>query len=97
MSSKTGKQSLVIVRERGPNGRSVPLVATEAEAVPMIRRIAEQGSEIDADEAPAWNALHAYFKMHRVDHSKEYSAGNGVSTNQAGSYRARFKRSRKGV
>src|SRR5208283_4271428 len=63
----------------------------EAEAVPIIRRRVARGSIVHADEARAWDDLHASFEMKRIDHGQAYSA-NGACTNQAESYFSRLRR-----
>ncbi len=58
----------------------------------IANNIIEKGSEIHADEADAYNSLHAKFKMKRVNHSVEYYAQDGACSNQAESYFSRFRR-----
>jgi len=95
--NRNGKrQSLVVIRERGPNGRSVPFVGTEKEAVAALPNIVAPGTVIIADQAVAYNPLHARYEVHRIDHQTEY-ARDGISTNQAESYWARLKRSYCGI
>lgn len=50
------------------------------------------GSKVSADEAEAYDPLHAKYDMHRVNHSKEYKAADGTTNNQAESYFSRFRR-----
>lgn len=52
----------------------------------------KQGSEIHADEATAYDDLHALYEMKRVNHQIEYCAANGANNNQSESYNARFRR-----
>jgi transposase-like protein len=78
------------MRQRG--GKTVTdVVKHEAEAVPIIRRRVARGSIVHADEARAWDDLHASFEMKRIDHGQAYSA-NGACTNQAESYFSRLRR-----
>ena len=58
----------------------------------IANNIIEKGSEIHADEADAYNSLHAKFKMKRVNHSVEYFSEDGACSNQAESYFSRFRR-----
>lgn len=44
-----------------------------------------------ADEAPAWNELHAKYEVKRIDHQQAYSL-DGACTNWAESYFARLRR-----
>jgi hypothetical protein len=65
-----------MMRQRG--GPTVTAVVKhEAEAVPIIRRRVARGSIIHADEARAWDDLHASFEMKRIDHSQAYP-GSGA-------------------
>jgi len=50
------------------------------------------GSRVSADEADAYDPLHAKYDMHRVNHSVEYKADDGTTNNQAESYFSRFRR-----
>jgi len=52
----------------------------------------ELGTEIHADEANAYDNLHARFDMRRVNHSVEYMSEEGACSNQAESFFARFRR-----
>jgi transposase-like protein len=88
---QNGKRRCVVaMRERGGATATV-VVRHEAEAVPVIRRRVARGSIVHADEAKAWDDLHATFEMKRIDHSRAYSA-NGACTNQAESYFSRLRR-----
>lgn len=88
---QTGKrQSVVVARERG--GQTFTTVApSEAAAVPTIRDHVMPGAIVHADEAAAWDRLHARYEMHRINHSVAYSL-DGASTNQAESYFSRLRR-----
>jgi transposase-like protein len=55
-----------------------------------------KGSTICADEADAYDRLHAKFPMRRVNHQVEYSAEDGSNNNQAESYFSRFRRMQMG-
>ena len=88
---QTGKrQSVVVARERG--GETFTMVAaSEAAAVGVICAHIQPGSVIHADEAPAWDRLHAHYEMHRINHSVAYSQ-DGACTNQAESFFSRMRR-----
>jgi hypothetical protein len=63
---------VIIIRER--NGASVPAVfKSEDQALNFIRSRIEPGTIVNADEAPAWNNLHARFEMKRINHDQAYS------------------------
>ena len=92
---QTGKRRVVIVmRERG--GRTLPFVVrSEDEALPIIVRRVQPGSTVYADEASHWDALHARFATHRINHSIAFS-DEGACTNQAESYFSRLRRAEMG-
>ena len=93
---QTGKrQVVVIMRER--DGRTLPFVAkSEAAAVPTIVANIEAGSTVYADEASAWNALHAKFLTKRINHSEAYSTPEAC-TNMAESFFSRLRRAEIGI
>ncbi len=89
--NQSGKRQVVVVmRERG--GRTLPFVfRSEDEAVPTIRARVETGTTIYADEAGAWDALHARYDVRRVNHTIAF-VDEDACTNQAESYFARLRR-----
>jgi hypothetical protein len=82
---QSGKRKVVVViRER--DGRTLPGVFhSEVEALSFIRRQVPRGTELYADEAGAWNALHARHTLHRINHEESYSLGGeyDINTNAA--------------
>lgn len=95
-ANRTGKrQVVVIMRERA--GKSLPFVAASEDAsLPTIRDHVAVGSTVYADDASAWNALHARYAMKRINHSQEYANGD-ASTNWAESYFSRLRRAEIGT
>jgi transposase-like protein len=89
--NQSGKRKVVVVmRERG--GRTLPSVcASEDAAVSFIRARIAKGTEVHADESPAWNALHARFTMKRINHQVGYSVDEAC-TDGAESYFSRMRR-----
>lgn len=84
------RQCVVIMRERG--GRSLPFVVrNEGDAVPFVRDHVGTLATIHADEGAGWDALHAGWETHRVNHSVQFM-DKGVCTNQAESYFSRLRR-----
>lgn len=84
------RRVVVIMRERG--GRSLPMVfKTEDQSVGAIPEHVAPGTEIHADEASHWDALHAFLPTKRINHSKYYSDGEGC-TNHAESFFSRMRR-----
>jgi transposase-like protein len=93
---QTGKRQVVVVmRER--KGRTRPFVfAKESDAIRAIRRHIPFGSTVHADEARAWDTLHAHYDMRRINHSVAYSK-DGACTNQAESFFSRLRRAEIGT
>ena len=91
LRNQTGKRKAVVVmRER--QGQTVTMVVEhESDAVPVIPTRVANGSTVHADEAAAWDGLHARFAMRRVNHSVIFS-DDGACTNQAESYFSRLRR-----
>jgi transposase-like protein len=91
---QSGKRKVVVViRER--DGRTLPGVFhSEVEALSFIRRQVPRGTELYADEASAWNALHARYTLHRINHEEAYSLGgeDEINTNSAESFFSRMRR-----
>ena len=91
---QSGKRKVVVViRER--DGRTLPGVFhSEVEALSFIRRQVPRGTELYADEAGAWNALHARYTLHRINHEEAYSLGGEyeINTNSAESFFSRMRR-----
>jgi transposase-like protein len=89
--NRTGKrQCVVIMRER--SGKSLPfIVRNEGDAVPYVRDHIGTLATIYADEGTGWDALHAGWDTHRVNHSVAYM-DEGVCTNQAESFFSRLRR-----
>ena len=89
------RQCVVIMRERG--GKSLPFVVrTEGDAVPFVRDHVGTLATIHADEGTGWDALHAGWNTHRVNHSVQFM-DKGVCTNQAESYFSRLRRAEIGT
>jgi hypothetical protein len=95
LRNQNGKRRcVVIVRER--NGNSVPAVfGTEGQALNWIKARVNTGTTVYADEAPAYNDLHARFEMKRINHQEAYSM-DGACTNWAESYFSRLRRAEQG-
>lgn len=89
--NQSGKRKFVVViRERG--GETLPGVfKSESHALQWIKSRVQKGTVLHADEAPAWNDLHARFEMKRINHEKAYSDGNAC-TNWAESFFSRLRR-----
>lgn len=96
------KRVIVVMREREDATRNRParvrsfLVNKESDAVPILRKLAQKGSVIHADEAKGYDPLHGFFDTKRINHSKSYSDGNAC-TNLAESFFSRIRRAERGV
>jgi len=89
--NQSGKRKFVVViRERG--GATLPGVfKSESAALNWITSRVQKGTVLHADDAPAWNDLHARFELHRINHDRAYSSG-GACTNWAESFFSRLRR-----
>lgn len=93
--NQNGKRECVVVmRER--NGRTLPFVSSEHDAVPVIERRVAKGSTIYADEGSSWDVLHKVFDTKRINHSECYSDGEAC-TNNAESFFSRMRRAEIGT
>ena len=93
--NQTGKrQCVVVVRQR--DGHTLPAAfKSEGEALSFIRNRVAEGTEIMADDASSWNALHGRFEVKRINHQLAYSM-DGACTNGAESFFARMRRAEQG-
>jgi hypothetical protein len=84
------RQSVVVIRER--EGQSITFVGkSEAEGVAHVKANVAADAIINADEASHWDALHAHYEAHRINHSQSYSDG-AACTNMAESFFSRLRR-----
>lgn len=101
------KRCIVVVRQRHDGGtdyigsRRTLTYVLHNENPTGIAQIANTaivaGTEVHADEANAYDYLHATYDMQRVNHSVEYMSETGACSNQAESYFSRFRRMESGV
>lgn len=64
----------------------------QASAIKLAGKFVRKGSTVFADEAPAYDPLHAHYLTKRVNHQLEYRADDGAHINMAESYFSRFRR-----
>jgi transposase-like protein len=84
------RQSVIVIRER--EGDTLTFVGkTEAEGVAHVKANVAADAIINADEASHWDALHAHYEAHRINHSQSYSDGTAC-TNMAESFFSRLRR-----
>jgi hypothetical protein len=93
------KRCIITIRERGEKGEGATKTKTfvvKSENQADIKKLAEENIDgqaaVHADEAKAYDLLHAKFDMKRINHQERYKGENGECTNQAESYFARFRR-----
>jgi transposase-like protein len=94
------KRAVLVARERhevdGEGGfKTVTAIAkseNEESIKAFVKKHVTQGTMVSADENRSYDALHAQYKMERVNHSKHYVGANGENTNQAESFFSRFRR-----
>lgn len=86
------KKCILIMVQRG--GCTIPMLTpsetTEAAMKAAAKHI-KPGSTIYADEHRAYDALHAWFATHRINHQRAFADG-AISTNQAESFHSRMRR-----
>lgn len=76
-------------------GRTLTFVMkqeNQADVKKLAGRFVKKGSIIFADEANAYDPLHAYYDTRRVNHQVEYRSDTGATNNQAESFFSRFRR-----
>lgn len=90
-ANQTGKRRVVIaLRQR--KGRTRTFVAQhEREGVEIAKRVVSRSAVMHADEASHWDALHAGWQVHRINHSEAYCL-QGACTNWAESFFSRLRR-----
>lgn len=89
--NQTGKRRVVVVARQRKGRTMTTVTKSEADGVAFVAKVVTPGSEVHADEASHWDALHAKFRTQRINHSEAYSL-NGACTNQAESFLARLRK-----
>ncbi|MEQ1648436.1 MAG: IS1595 family transposase [Hyphomicrobiaceae bacterium] len=89
--NQTGKRRVVVIARQRKGRIMTTVTKTEAEGVEFVKAVVSANAEVHADEASHWDALHAKFKTHRINHSEAYSK-DGACTNQAESFLARLRK-----
>lgn len=96
-----GKRRVVVgARERRSGGRMiVGVFDTEDQACAWLSESIDIMATVYADEAPAWDDLHATHHVERVNHSELYATGerNIINTNQMESFFSRLRRMETGT
>ena len=98
-NQKADKRCVFVMRSRAGAGQGGKRTLTfvmksehQAGVLKLAGRFIRKGTTVFADEAPAYDPLHAYFPTNRVNHQVEYRSDDGVTTNMAESYFSRFRR-----
>lgn len=93
------KRCVFVMRSRNSAGpgskRTLTFVMkqeNQADVKKLTSRFVKKGSVIYADEASAYDQLHAYYETRRVNHQVEYQTDAGANSNQAESFFSRFRR-----
>lgn len=93
------KRCVFVMRSRGDAGEGGKRTLTfvmkqenQADVKTLAGRFVKKGSVVYADEAHAYDPLHATYDTRRVNHSIEYRSPAGVTSNQAESFFSRFRR-----
>ncbi len=88
------RQCVVVIRQR--DGMVLPSAfPTEGSALAYIRNHVAAGTEVHADEAASWDALHGHYVVKRINHQLAYSDGIAC-TNGAESFFSRMRRAERG-
>jgi transposase-like protein len=97
------KRCIITLRERGEPGEGATktkIFVVKSENQADIKKLADENIDgnatVHADEAKAYDPLHAKFDMKRINHQELYKGKNGECTNQAESYFSRFRRMEQG-
>lgn len=88
---QTGKRRVVVIARQRKGRTMTTVTKSEADGVAFVAKVVSADSEVHADEASHWDALHAKFRAYRINHQVAYSL-NGACTNQAESFLARLRR-----
>lgn len=98
-NQKEDKRCVFVMRSRGEPGQGGKRTLTfvmknesQSGVLKLAGRYLRKGTAVFADEATAYDPLHAYFSTQRVNHQKEYRSDSGVTTNLAESYFSRLRR-----
>ena len=94
-NNQNGKrQCAVVIRQR--DGLVLPAAfKSEGAALSYIRNHVAAGTEINADEASSWYALHGHYVVKRINHQLSYSDGFAC-TNGAESFFSGLRRAENG-
>jgi hypothetical protein len=97
--SNPKRRTIVTMRERRPNGRTLSFVFRgEHEAIATVLANVHTKARIRTDEAAHWNILHGYYAdVKTVNHSKEGFLVRGVHTNWVEGFNSRIRRAEFGV
>jgi len=91
------KTAVIGMVEKKKNTGQVTAITTKRAdatvALPFIRAMAKQGSEIQTDESAIYHRVKREYAHHFVDHSKEQYSKDAVSTNTIEGFWSQMKRS----
>ncbi|EMU81224.1 IS1595 family transposase [Escherichia coli] len=87
------KRCILVIRQKTEQTRTFIINSEEESTVlKLVKENVHPDATIHADENSAYNILHGYFNVKRVNHSKEYRSDDGTTNNYAESYFSRFRR-----
>jgi len=90
------RQTAVVIRQRGGQTRAFVFPAEHLGVKWVIQNI-DASARVFTDDASHWNALHAFFNVATINHSKFGFWTLEASTNEAESVNSRFRRAQYGV
>lgn len=93
------KRCVFVMRSRAGVGQGARRTLTfvmkqenQADVKKLAGQFVKKGTVVYADEANAYDPLHAYYDTRRVNHQIEYRSDAGATNNQAESFFSRFRR-----
>lgn len=93
------KRCVFVMRSRAGVGQGARRTLTfvmkqenQADVKTLAGQFVKKGTVVYADEANAYDPLHAYYDTRRVNHQIEYRSDTGATNNQAESFFSRFRR-----
>lgn len=96
---KPTKRCVFVMRSRADAGMGAKRTLTfimkqenQTSVKKLAGRFVKKGSIVYADEANAYDPLHAYYDTRRVNHQVEYRSDDGATNNLAESFFSRFRR-----
>lgn len=85
------KRCILVICNESTTSTFIINSENENSVLKLVKENVSNEATITTDENPAYNILHGYFNVKRINHSQMYS-DNGTHTNYAESFFSRFRR-----